>query len=248
MNSVDIGILVTLALSALIGLMRGFTREVLGMFTWLGAIILAYLTIPMFNGMAKQYVTNPMLADILTGVALFILYLVAFSIVSSFIAASVHNSALGGIDRSLGFSFGLIRGIVLLVIAEVVISSFIPRSHQPQVIQTARFAPLVRSGGDVLFRVLPSDWQQYILAQIAKSLDAAKLAEGMVPPAITTPNLPQTSGQSTFSAHPKHEEDTEKTAESLANLKPQSVPSKNNDGEYDNRQRREMERLFQTTE
>lgn len=259
MNSVDIGILVILSLSSLIGLFRGFTREVLGMFTWLGAAVLAYLTLSVFSGFTKQYITNPMMADIITGVVLFILYLIVFSIVSSFIAATVHSSALGGVDRALGFSFGIIRGVVFLLIAEVVISSFIPRTHQPQAIQTARFAPMIRSGGDALFRTLPGHWQQYIIAQITKSLEAAKVAESVIQqsgtPAApnTTPPLPlgQTPAPTPTPQQQsllKQEEDTEKTAESLANLKPQSVPSKTHDGEYDNRQRREMERLFQTTE
>jgi membrane protein required for colicin V production len=323
MNSVDIVILVVVFLSTLIGLSRGFTREILGLFTWVGAIVAAYLTIPLFSGFTRQFVTNPMMSDLITGIVLFIIYLIILSIFTSLVSNSVHNSILGGVDRSLGFAFGFIRGVALILVAEVIFSLFIPRAQQGQTFQSSYFAPSVRRGGDTLFRSLPTSWQQYIISQIAKGTEKAKVLEPgyqqptpqfpgqgvpqqttpypsqapiqppyqaptgqRAPQQQTTPYPNQTPGQpsspgqanqgvpqqtppypnqatpQTYPQIPSEEvpqqltptptnqtvEDIEKTAESLANLKPQSVPMKNRDGQYDNRQRREMERLFQTTE
>jgi membrane protein required for colicin V production len=245
MNSIDLAILVLLFGSALIGLLRGFTREVLAMFTWLGSATAAYLTVPIFNKITSQYISNPMMADAVTGIILFLVFLIVFSIVSGFIANSVRNSTLGGVDRSLGFSFGLVRGIFVILLIEVGLTLFTPRQNQALVIQTARFTPLIRSGGDVLFTAIPASWKQMIAAQTTKN-EVSKVAiekgkdllsssgTGPTPAPQPQEQVPIQPQQSPTQPQPKEpqkpqEEDTEKTAESLANLKPQSVMTKNPD-------------------
>ncbi len=70
MNSVDIGILVIFGISCLAGFMRGFTREILGVFTWVGSAVATYIAVPLLGGIAKGYIANPMIADAVTAVAI----------------------------------------------------------------------------------------------------------------------------------------------------------------------------------
>ena len=60
---------------------------------------------------------------ILAGFALvFALALIVVSLFTPLIAGAVANSALGPVDQGLGFLFGIVRGVLLVVIALVVYS------------------------------------------------------------------------------------------------------------------------------
>lgn len=278
MNSIDIGILVIMGISCLIGFWRGFTREVLGLFTWLGSAIATYVAIPIFGGVARAYISNPMIADAATAVVLFIIFLIIFSIISGALSNSVKSSSLGGVDHALGFSFGIVRGVVVICGLEIIISTFTLRQNQSQGIQNARFTSMVRHGSDNLIHLLPSSFQEFIVNNQTESLAKAAqhtaaqhpqetlngLVAGAVKEAVVD-NLknpetmkkilaaqPQTQ-PSSLTQHPHTtpllaptpEEDREKTAESLAKLTPQAVKKEGDDGKYDKRQQRGLDRLIE---
>lgn len=168
MNSIDIAIIVILGLSCLMGIVRGFTREILGLFTWLGAAGAAYLAYPSFSGIARGHIANPVIADTITGILLFIVFLVIFSIITFHLANAIRDSVVGSVDRGLGLVFGVFRGALFICAIEVVFSLFIPRETQSEKVQTAQFVPMVRRGADELVMMLPANVRQMIDQQTNK--------------------------------------------------------------------------------
>lgn len=281
MNSIDIGILVIMSISCLMGFWRGFTREILGLFTWLGSVVATYIAIPIFGGIARSYISNPMLADTATAVVLFIIFLIIFSIISGALSNSVKSSSLGGIDHALGFSFGIVRGVIVICGLEIIISTFTIRQNQSETIQNARFTTMVRHGADSLTHCLPQSIQQFIISQqtesIAKSAHQPapsqqetlnNIVAGALKDTVTkklktpeeikklilSPQQPshgqqhraaQNTPPATVTSPRIQEEDREKTAESLAKLTPQATVKEGADGNYDKRQRRDLDRLVQ---
>ena len=67
------------------------------------------------------------------------------------------NSKIGALDRSLGFLFGAVRGLLLCVIAFVFFNWLVPAQTQPGWVKTARMRPLLQATGDRLMAVLPDD-------------------------------------------------------------------------------------------
>lgn len=297
MNGIDIAILAIMGGSILMGLVRGFTREVLGLFTWVCSASATYFFLPVAGSIARAHIANPMIADTLTGIVLFIISLIVFSIITNLIASFVRDSTLGGIDRSLGLGFGIFRGALLLCVAEIIFSAFTPRTAQSPSIQNARFTDLVRRGGDTLLTMVPHNFQTYLQTISSKAPDpkqvnqkiteqlteqASRQAEEIFAPLNNSTNnrtdvpVAATGQQSATSTAPlpAHDmafgeiiphirpkniptaktiqipppvEDPQKTVESLANLRPQSTERGKND-DYDPRQRRDMDRLFQTAQ
>lgn len=277
MNAVDIGVLVVFGISCIAGFMRGFTRETLGLFTWLGSTMATYFALPLLGGIAREHITNPMIADAVTSLVLFIIFLIIFSLISGAIANSVKRSRLGSIDHAMGTVFGIIRAIVIICGVEIVLSTFTLRPHQSLSIQQARFTPMIRRGADNLAFLLPGNIRDFVAMQQSESL-----ARVPSPPVTTTPQsveniiagavqgavtdslvknqsdhikslLTPSSGVSqsqppeniAILQSQKTPEDTEKTAESLANLTPQAMDVKGKDGDYNKRQRRDLDRLIQ---
>lgn len=147
MTWVDIAILGGLAVSALLGLLRGFVREVLGIAAWIGAAAVAVwarpFLLPKFAGWLPH---DPALVDpIAFGVA-FLGALVVLLILTHLISKAVHRVGLGGLDRSLGLLFGLARGAALVVLAYIVAQMVIPIEQWPPAVQRARALPFAYQG------------------------------------------------------------------------------------------------------
>lgn len=168
MNGLDIVILVVFFASLLIGAMRGFTKELLSLFSWGGAISLAYVLLPLGRELVSPYIVNPMMADGAALFCTFVLSLILLSIIASIIAGYIHESSFRGVDHSLGFGFGMLRGVVVICTAELIFSVFSPRHSQAAIFQHARFIPMVRKGADTILQFLPSSLRTMILEQAIK--------------------------------------------------------------------------------
>lgn len=265
MNTIDIAILVIMGLSCLMGIVRGLTREVLGLLTWAGAGFAAYTTYPLVSHFARGYIANTMIADTLSGVALFIIYLVVFSIIAFNISNAIRGSVVGSVDRGLGLAFGVARGAILICTIEIFFSLFILREAQSQNIQTARFVPMVRRGADELLTVLPANVRE-ILDQQSQKIRNETLGHEPVTSQLLVPVDEQSrlKAQTVPAASPAPVEsivepmvprpvrrpmtpaDSQATVDSLSELRPQAVVTgKRSNGEYDKRQQRELDRLIE---
>ncbi|MBM3632163.1 MAG: hypothetical protein FJX03_00425 [Alphaproteobacteria bacterium] len=168
MSGLDIAILAVFFVSALIGALRGFTKEVLSLFSWGGAISLSYLLLPLGRAIVQPYIANPMMVDGVALFSIFIIALIILSIVANIIAGYIHESSFRGVDHSLGFGFGMLRGVVFISATELIFSTFSPRQTQSPTIQSARFIPMVRRGGDIVLDFLPTSLRNLILEQALK--------------------------------------------------------------------------------
>lgn len=154
----DLTILLILGLSILIGFARGATREILGIAGWVGAFATVFYGLPLFRPLGRQYIQNPMIADIVVAGLLFILSLAIFILISRTISLGVKGSVLNGLDRSLGLVFGFIRGALILCLVYVALGFFYPPGQFPIALQQARFTPWIAQGAHELTRIIPKDY------------------------------------------------------------------------------------------
>jgi membrane protein required for colicin V production len=167
-------------ISGVLALMRGFTRELLSLVAWGLAALAAYIAIKQQSfidyAMAKvPYLGTPTLAMVAVGATAFLIVLIVVSVISVKISDMVVDSALGAFDRTLGFIYGLARGLVLVAIAYQFYGWFLKPDSQQAWVREARTLPLIKSVGDKLRDYLPPD--------IAKALSQ----EGETDTTQTTP-------------------------------------------------------------
>ena len=158
MNFVDICVLAVIGLSALLALSRGLVKEVLSILSWVGAVLAVVFLLPRLRPIANQYIHEPLLADIVAGIGIFIIALVVLGILNHYLSANVRASALGALDRSLGLIFGLVRGAVIVCFAYILMTWAMPNpTSRPDVVNDARTERLVAQGADFLKSLLPAD-------------------------------------------------------------------------------------------
>ncbi|MCR5882989.1 CvpA family protein [Rhizobacter sp. J219] len=121
MQWVDLVMLGILAISVIVGLVRGFVFEVLSLAGWL----VAYLVARWFAADVAVHIPvgkpGSAVNHAVGFVALFIAVLLLWAIVSRLLRFLIHASPLSLPDRALGAGFGLLRGLVLLLAAATVI-------------------------------------------------------------------------------------------------------------------------------
>jgi membrane protein required for colicin V production len=69
----------------------------------------------------------------------------------------VVDSAAGVFDRTLGFAYGLARGLVLVVIAYMIYSYLVPPDRQYAGVRNAYSLPVVLSVAEMVKSVIPPD-------------------------------------------------------------------------------------------
>lgn len=123
MTLFDIAVLVVVALSALGGASRGFVREVLTLAAWVAAAVAIYLFhAPLTDIIIAFFEDNGTNAGLLAFILLLIVPLLVLRIVAKWAGAKTQKSALGFIDRVLGFGFGVLKGVLMVVLTFSIIS------------------------------------------------------------------------------------------------------------------------------
>jgi membrane protein required for colicin V production len=153
----DLGLIVVVLISAFLAMLRGFTREVLAIASWGAAAVAAIYLHPLVLPYVKPYIAKDVIALGVAAAAVFFVALIAVSLITVKLSDAILDSKVGALDRSLGFLFGAVRGLLLCVIAFVFFNWLVPAQTQPQWVKTARMRPLLQATGDQLMAILPDD-------------------------------------------------------------------------------------------
>lgn len=192
MNLVDLIVLAVIAVSALLGLSRGFVREILGLGSWLlagyGALRFGPALLPFMN----RTLDNPDIAGIAAYGTAFILLLIVLSLLSNMVGSVVRVSALGGLDRTLGLLFGMARGAIVLIAAYILGGVVLPHAESwPPQIRQARTIPLLYDGAFWASGFLPPQYRPTIAAPPGDTTTSADLLQVSPEGRALGPRLPR---------------------------------------------------------
>ena len=112
----DYAVFAVLGFSLVIGVLRGLTRELISLAGWVAAFVLATL----FSGEAARWMPEslgPLLAGLLAFLAVFVGVLLVTFFIGLILSMLLRAAGLGVADRMLGALFGLLRGVVIVLVA-----------------------------------------------------------------------------------------------------------------------------------
>lgn len=152
LTSVDFAIMGILLVSGMIAWHRGFLKETLSVSAWLIAALVAVFIWPVTTPLGRKMLPElGMLADFLALVAVFFIVLVPVSFISFRLSEVVRGSRAGPLDKSLGFVFGLARGLLIVGVAYGLFTTFDKdEQNHPKWLREARLLPVVQGTADVL--------------------------------------------------------------------------------------------------
>ncbi|MDB5724155.1 MAG: colicin production protein, partial [Novosphingobium sp.] len=117
MTGFDIAVLLLVGLGAITGFIRGFVEEVLALLAWIFSLVaIHYLHTPMSDFLIPRIGTTSGAAVLAFAILLLIPY-AAVKLLGNWLGRASRNSVLGPIDRVIGFGFGAVKGILIVVVA-----------------------------------------------------------------------------------------------------------------------------------
>lgn len=177
----DLIVVAVILLSLLMGLARGMIREAVAIASWVGAFAVAVYTFDQVRPLVRGLVTPPLLADVLTGAAVFLIPLIVFKILGAMLAGGVHAIGLGFLDRLGGLAFGLARGAFLVAAGYLIATMLMRVEDLPVWVKEARLRPPVEEGAIWLRSFLPDSLEAETRRAgeaVGRSLGAARELQG----------------------------------------------------------------------
>ena len=158
----DLGVIGVVLISAILAMMRGFTREILAIGSWVAAAAAAYYFYPQVTPYLTPYIHKENVAQAAAAAAVFLVALIVVSLVTVRISDMILDSSIGAIDRSLGFLFGAARGFLLAVVAFSMFNWLVAEQQQPAWMKTAKTRPALDLTANRIIAMLPEDVGQQI--------------------------------------------------------------------------------------
>jgi membrane protein required for colicin V production len=165
----DIIVLAVLLLSGLLAMIRGFMREILSIAAWGTAALTTLYAYQKLLPTAKTYIANDTVATAAVIAGVFIVTLIVVSIVTVRISDMILDSRIGALDRTLGFLFGIARGLLIMVVAFLFFAWLVPDKQQPDWVRNAKSRTVLQGTGDWLLSLLPDDPENTILKRFKKT-------------------------------------------------------------------------------
>jgi membrane protein required for colicin V production len=169
----DLAVLGIVLVSALLSMMRGFTREVLAIASWGAAAAAAYYFYPLLMPYLTPYIHKEVIAQAAAAAIVFFLTLIVVSLFTVRLSDAILDSKIGALDRSLGFVFGVVRGFLLAVVAFAIFNWLVSEKQQPEWVKNARTRPVLTETADRIVAMLPTDAAQTINGWIESHATAA---------------------------------------------------------------------------
>jgi membrane protein required for colicin V production len=141
----DYAILAVIAISVLVGVLRGFIKEVFSLLVWAAAFLVAYQFGGDVAALMEDAVSLPSVRAAMGFVGLFVAVLLVGGLINYLLGRLVASTGLSGTDRLLGGVFGAARGL-FLVVAVLLVAGFTPIPADPwwqESRSIARLMPLV---------------------------------------------------------------------------------------------------------
>jgi membrane protein required for colicin V production len=144
--------------SAVLAMVRGFSREILSIVSWGGSAVAAYYLYSLLVPYALHYTADTLIA------------LIIISFITIRIADFIIDSRIGALDRTLGFLFGAARGLLLMVVVVAFWNWLVAPPARPEWVNSAKSKPFLDSLVEKLKSALPENIQAMLPAEIINKI------------------------------------------------------------------------------
>ena len=190
-----IAILVILG-SAAAGWVRGGTREVITLISFVLAAFLALVALPVTAPIGRGLIDPDWAGTILAAVASFLLIYFGVRIFGSILSkrAQAHPQ-LGGVDRFVGIFVGAGRALVLLGAIHLVVVAAMPGEETPRWLTEAAVKPVTEGAARAIQVVLPGVGRgaDALTPVVSSSVSRGFKDDEALPPTQSGPTSPRTA-------------------------------------------------------
>ncbi|MDP9055752.1 MAG: CvpA family protein [Pseudomonadota bacterium] len=206
MTGFDIAVLAVVGLGAVTGFIRGFVQECLVLTAWIVGVVAIDLLLSPMTILLQPYIHSLTGAAVLSFAILLIVPLVGIKLIARRLGSATRNSLIGPVDRVLGFGFGAVKGMLIVVLAfsigalgyDVVWGS----AGRPAWIAASRTYPFINACSDKLVDAISKRRREAVNQSFATDSSSAAGADSSIPDA----NVPDDAASPTPVPHHHHKQ------------------------------------------
>lgn len=158
LNNLDVIFLIIVGISALVGIARGMTKEILSVAGWILAAAAVFYLVPVLDPIMQQYIASKILSTIVSGLVILIVFCIFWILTVDRLGSVVRASRLSAVDRILGFVFGAARGVLIVILVALMITTIIPEQSKNGVFKDSQYFKVASDSAEPLKQLIPSDW------------------------------------------------------------------------------------------
>ena len=136
---------------------KGFVLSILSMAKWLLAYVITLILFPRIKPYVKDIIDNEYVLDVSLGIAIFIVVIFLVLLVSKGISRAVKYTGIGGLDKTFGFFFGIIRAYIISVCVFSGIHIVYNYDKWPINIDKSYTFPYLEKGSNYLIKEFPNE-------------------------------------------------------------------------------------------
>ena len=177
LNNLDVFFLVIVAISALVGIARGFTKESLSLVGWAVAAAAVYFLTPAANAIMKNYIASEMLSKFVSGLLVLLTVCIFWVLAVDKITSTIRQSKLSPLDRIFGLGFGVLRGAIVVILLVMMISALIPEDSKKGVFAESKLFVASEGFIEPIKALIPEEIMNSMQSQMEKLGFGAKNTE-----------------------------------------------------------------------
>ncbi|MDJ0986206.1 MAG: CvpA family protein [Desulfobacterales bacterium] len=173
MSPFDVFIILIMGYSIVRGLFRGLVKEVSSIIGVLGGFYAAYSYFPMVAKLLSGIIQEESYLNILSFMIIFCGILLLISILGVVIKYLLNIAFLGWIDRICGVGFGLIKGVLIITVIFIILTTFL--SKGTPLIKKSILAPHVIWISEQMVGLVSDDMKNDFFAKLDEFKKAWKI-------------------------------------------------------------------------
>lgn len=172
MTLFDLMAVLILGVSALVGFVRGATREMMTVVAFILAVMISIFSLRFVGPVFRHSVHPDWLANALAIIVVFIAAYIVVRMLGGALTRGIHSTqALGTVDRIIGVGFGLVRAMVMLGVFYLVFTATTPAERVPHWISGAALYPLAGVSARIMTALAPQG--SAVAGKVAPALEKA---------------------------------------------------------------------------
>ncbi|MCP4669933.1 MAG: CvpA family protein [Desulfobacula sp.] len=164
MNAFDILVVIIVAFCLIRGVFKGLIGEVSGIIGVVAAFYGAYTYYPLITVYAEKWIENSEFRNILAFFLIFCAILIVVGLVSLLIRKILNLVFLGWVDRTFGLVFGAAKGVLIVSVIFIMITSFFPENSK--ILTTSKFSPYIAKVSETLTVFVSKNSRQDFLKKL----------------------------------------------------------------------------------
>jgi len=164
MNTFDIVIIIIVGFCLIRGVFRGLIKEISSIIGVFGGFYAAYTYYTVIAKSLSGWISNDSYCNILSFMVIFCGVFLIISILGIIIKYILNIAFLGLVDRICGAGFGTIKGVLIVSVLLITLTSFLPKGAP--VIKKSLLAPHVISISEKMAKVIPKEMKQKFATKI----------------------------------------------------------------------------------